>query len=197
MARTARENVREQILQAAEKRLWHFGYKKTTIDEIAADAGVAKGTVYLHFESKEDIYCAIVGQFKGQVLSEQEEVARATNLTALEKLRHMLKLPVATAYSVCARSPQAMEMIVAIRPQLKDRLQSLIERETQLITQIVEEGVQSGEFASVEPEKTAQTLKLMTMAFLPPDTHLRTADDLEDELDRIIDLAYHGLKKRE
>jgi AcrR family transcriptional regulator len=46
MARVAKENIREKILEAAERRLWHYGIKKTTIDEIAADAGVGKGTVY-------------------------------------------------------------------------------------------------------------------------------------------------------
>lgn len=196
MARTARENVREQILQAAEKRLWHYGFKKTTIDEIAADAGVAKGTVYLYFENKEDIYCAIVSQYKGQVLAEQEEIAQAGDLSALEKLRRMLKLPVMTAYSVCVKTPQAMEMIVAIRPHLADRLQPLIEREEELVTQVVEEGVRNGEFEPSDPKKTAITLKLMTLAFLPPEPHRYVADNVEDELDRIIDLAYHGLKKR-
>ena len=195
MARPARENVRDQILQAAEKRLWHYGYKKTTIDEIAADASVGKGTVYLHFESKEDIYSAIVGQFKGQVLAEQEEIARSDRLSPLEKLRQFLKLPVLMAHRMCAQSPQAMEMIVAIKPQLAERLKPLMEREAAMLTQILIEGNERQDFAVADPPAAAKTLKLMTLAFLPPDPH-RYGDDPEEELDRIIDLAYQGLKKR-
>jgi AcrR family transcriptional regulator len=47
--------TRQAILEAARSRFLHYGYKKTTIDEIAADAGVGKGTVYLYFGGKEDI----------------------------------------------------------------------------------------------------------------------------------------------
>ncbi len=70
MARAANSEVRLKILEAAKERLWHFGFKKTTIDEIAADAGVGKGTVYLHFNSKEDIALAIMSEFKTESLLE-------------------------------------------------------------------------------------------------------------------------------
>lgn len=193
MARTARENVRDQILQAAEKRLYHFGYKKTTVDEIAADAGVGKGTVYLHFESKEDIYCAIVGQYKGQVLAEQEEIARSGQLAPLEKLRRCLKIPVMAAHRMCAEWPQAMEMVAAIRPHLSDRLQPYIEREAKLLADILAEGNREGVFAVADTEEAAKTVKLMTLAFLPPEKQ-RSGLDVEEELDRIIDLAYKGLR---
>src|SRR2546428_12379726 len=47
------------ILQAAEEVLMEKGYYETSIDEIAARVGIAKGTVYLHFPSKEDLVSAI------------------------------------------------------------------------------------------------------------------------------------------
>lgn len=53
-------NHREDILAAAERLFRHFGYRKTTVADIARSAGVAKGSVYLHFTSKEEIFLAIV-----------------------------------------------------------------------------------------------------------------------------------------
>src|SRR5690349_14979899 len=44
------------ILQAATKAFARFGFRKTSVDDIAKDAGVAKGTVYLACESKEDLF---------------------------------------------------------------------------------------------------------------------------------------------
>src|SRR4051812_24601275 len=44
------------ILEAAVKAFSRFGFKKASVDEIARDAGVAKGTVYLACESKEDLF---------------------------------------------------------------------------------------------------------------------------------------------
>lgn len=195
MARVARENVRDQILQAAEKRLFYFGYKKTTIDEIAADAGVGKGTVYLYFESKEDIYCAIVWHMKGQVLDEQEKIAHSDALDPLEKLRQFLKLPVIAAHEACAKWPQAVDMITAIRGQLSERLKPHMERESELLAEILREGNRRGDFAVADPPAAARTLKLMTLVFLPPEPSRYDVSNVEEELDRIVDLAYQGLRK--
>ena len=61
--RSLKEKQRQErealILQAAEEVLTEKGYYETSIDEIAARVGIAKGTVYLHFPSKEDLVVAI------------------------------------------------------------------------------------------------------------------------------------------
>jgi AcrR family transcriptional regulator len=49
-----------RILDAATERFAHYGFKKTSIDEIAAAAGVGKGTVYLMCKSKEDLFYQVV-----------------------------------------------------------------------------------------------------------------------------------------
>src|SRR6266566_9705597 len=61
--RSLKEKQRKErealILQAAEEVLMEKGYHETSIDEIAARVGIAKGTVYLHFPSKEDLVIAL------------------------------------------------------------------------------------------------------------------------------------------
>lgn len=61
--RSLKEKQRQEretlILQAAEEVFLDKGYHETSIDEIAARVGIAKGTVYLHFPSKEDLLFAI------------------------------------------------------------------------------------------------------------------------------------------
>jgi AcrR family transcriptional regulator len=52
-----REN---RILDVATKLLLHYGYDKTTVNDIAREAGVAKGTIYLHFDSKETLFNALI-----------------------------------------------------------------------------------------------------------------------------------------
>ena len=49
----------ETILNAAEELFNRHGYRRTSMDDIAAEVGVAKGTLYLYFESKEALFCAI------------------------------------------------------------------------------------------------------------------------------------------
>ena len=50
----------ERLVVAAEAQFRRFGYRRTTIEDITADAGTGKGSLYLHFESKQAVYMAVV-----------------------------------------------------------------------------------------------------------------------------------------
>ncbi|GAC1388595.1 MAG: helix-turn-helix domain-containing protein [Ktedonobacteraceae bacterium] len=50
----------ERILEAAAELIARWGYKKTTIDDIAKQAGVAKGTIYLHWKTREELFKAVL-----------------------------------------------------------------------------------------------------------------------------------------
>nr|BBH94694.1 TetR family transcriptional regulator [Thermogemmatispora argillosa] len=50
----------ERILDAAVRLIERWGYDKTTIDDIAREAGVAKGTIYLHWKTREDLFMSVI-----------------------------------------------------------------------------------------------------------------------------------------
>ncbi len=58
--RSKRQERAERILDVALELLLRWGYKKTTIDDIARQAGVAKGTIYLHWKTREDLFMALL-----------------------------------------------------------------------------------------------------------------------------------------
>jgi len=51
---------RDRIVAAAEAQFRRFGYRRTTVEDITASAGTGKGSLYLHFDSKEAVYLAVV-----------------------------------------------------------------------------------------------------------------------------------------
>lgn len=55
-----RSKREERILDAAGELMLRWGYNKTTIDDIARYAGVAKGTIYLHWKTREDLFTALM-----------------------------------------------------------------------------------------------------------------------------------------
>lgn len=57
---TVIDEPRERLLDAAEEKFRRHGFKRTTIDDITIAAGTGKGSLYLHFESKQEIYLAVV-----------------------------------------------------------------------------------------------------------------------------------------
>ncbi len=65
--RQARE---ERILDAASRLLVRWGYRKTTIDDVAREAGVGKGTIYLHWKDKNDLFRATILRAQQQIGAE-------------------------------------------------------------------------------------------------------------------------------
>jgi len=57
-----RQERAERILDAASELIQRWGYNKTTIDDIAKQAGVAKGTIYLHWKTREDLFRALMNR---------------------------------------------------------------------------------------------------------------------------------------
>ena len=95
--RSLKEKQRQErealILQVAEEVLMEKGYHETSMDEIAARVGIAKGSVYLHFPGKEDLVVAIFARDMQQFLQAVEEAIEGTaasELTARAKLEAVL-----------------------------------------------------------------------------------------------------------
>lgn len=59
----------DQLLEAAAKRFALYGFRRTVLDDVARDAGMAKGSIYLHATSKEDLFIQVV-QREQQLLGE-------------------------------------------------------------------------------------------------------------------------------
>lgn len=69
----AREAYREAILEAAERLFTRVGYHETKMADLAADAGVAVGTLYKHFRSKEEVFASLSARNREQLVSILDE----------------------------------------------------------------------------------------------------------------------------
>src|SRR3954449_12782086 len=68
-----RQERGQRILDAAATLILRWGYNKTTIDDIARQAGVAKGTIYLHWKTRDELFVALI---KREKLEMGEDVKR-------------------------------------------------------------------------------------------------------------------------
>ena len=85
-----RERRRQQIIVAAKKVFSEKGFNKATMDDIAGEAELSPGTLYLYFKNKEDIMVNFFGYKTKQVFGRfREEVDKADN--ARDKLRLLIK----------------------------------------------------------------------------------------------------------
>jgi len=81
---------RLEIIQAAEQLFMSQGYNNTTIVHILRKVGIAKGTLYYYFQSKEEILDAIVEMYIAQGVKAAEALLANSSLGAHEKLRLMI-----------------------------------------------------------------------------------------------------------
>jgi AcrR family transcriptional regulator len=140
--RTAR---RELILQVAEGVFEEKGYYETTMDEIAARSGLAKGTLYQHFPGKDELIAAL---FERNLSLFEQAVAQAASaaVTARGKLEHILRYVYLERSGLHARLLQLISYGGAMRETLQARLRDRLERLMVQIRQILQEGQEQGEF---------------------------------------------------
>ena len=160
------------ILQVAQEVLIEKGYYETSIDEIAARVGISKGTVYLHFPSKEDLVAAIFER-DTQKLVERVETILSSALTARGKMESILQFLSGSLFN------QRMQLLYSLSDSAELRrtflekkacMRDIWEQLSARMTSVLEEGKAAGEF-----DKTIPTAVMLSAFFslLVPRSHER------------------------
>lgn len=136
------EERKEEILDAAEKLFGTKGFDHTSTNDILEAVGIARGTLYYHFKSKEEILDGVIERISNRLMSDAGKVTRDTELPVLERLtKAILALNVESEIG-----HEVMEQVH--RPQnalMHQKMQQqLLDGITPLFTELVKEGVRQG-----------------------------------------------------
>jgi len=194
--RPAKDDKRNAILQAAWKLIRHYGYNKTTIEEIAQEAGVGKGTVYLHFRSKTEIMLALTDLTNQRIIDEIERIA-AGDAPPARRLRQCLLHRIMMLFDIVSRYPRSQDVIARLLPEIVHRLEGFVRRHGELLGGIVADGVAAGEFDVADPAATGQLLARLFELLTPPHYRFGSRKELERFTDEIIDLTLAGISRKE
>jgi AcrR family transcriptional regulator len=160
------EDKRQRILEAARKRFRHYGVKKTTMQEIAGDAGVAVGTLYLYFQDKDDLLVACTEEYIAQHRRQAEEIL-ASDAPAGDKLRRYALDRFRAAEATRTGYRQAAELtreVLRVRPERRlDEGRMMAE----YFVCFLRLGIEAGELFTDDPERDARVL-LFSLAFFFP-----------------------------
>src|SRR5665647_645776 len=74
-----REDIRELILDAVDVLLAKFGYKKMTMEDVARQVGIGKGTIYLHFPGKEELILSLIDRISDRIVAKLREIAGSSD----------------------------------------------------------------------------------------------------------------------
>lgn len=156
------DSTRESILNVATRLFGRFGFHKTSMDEIAKIARKAKGSLYYHFASKEDLFREVIVTEIGKLKNQLSIIVNNSDLSAFEKLkRYLIKrmevLHTAKNYHETIKADffEHFYFVDDIRAELDVW-------ETENFKKIILQGIESGEFIlDVEVDVTADVFLML------------------------------------
>ncbi len=194
-----RESIRDEILDATDRLLARFGYRKMTIDDLAQEVGIGKGTIYLHFSSKEEIALSHIDRIIERMKVRLKEISSA-DVSPDERLREMLLTRVLFRFDSVQHYTQSLNDLLAdLRPRLLVRRRRYFEDEAQIFVEVLQEGDKIKIFSVPDALKTAETLLLATNSLLPYSLNtkeLGERSEIEERVGRLADLLLTGLLRR-
>ena len=195
-----REDIRDLILDAADRLLARSGYKKMTVEDLAHEVGIGKGTIYLHFPSKEEVVLSHVDRIVERVKAELRRLAAADG-PAPSRLREMLLARVLIRFdSVQHYTESISDLLAALRPGLLARRRRHFQEEAEIIARVLDDGRAASVFDFTDDaHTTARALLTATNALLPYSLSTRELgrrEDVEQETARVIALLLEGLVAR-
>ncbi|MFZ1700258.1 MAG: TetR/AcrR family transcriptional regulator [Pyrinomonadaceae bacterium] len=181
---TQAKTTRDAILDATDRLLARYGYKKMTIDDLAQEVGIGKGSVYLHFKSKEEIALSqidrIIDRLKGNLRTIGDKP-----IGAGERLKEMLIERVLFRLDSVQHYSQSLnELLAYLRPKLLERRERYFEEEARILAGVIGNGQKGGEFCLGDAVDLARTLVTATNALLPYSLSVFELGDRNEVADR-------------
>jgi AcrR family transcriptional regulator len=190
-------NIDALILEAADRLLARYGYRKMTIDDLADEVGIGKGSIYLRFKSKEEIVLASVDRIVARVLEGMKTIA-ASRVSPAEKIRRMLLFRVMHRFDrVQHYTTSLSEVLRDLRFELLERRERYFAEEALPLADVLKEGQASGAFRRQPALPTARVLLAATNSLLPFSLSARelgTRKQVETVAKNIATTMVRGLK---
>lgn len=189
MAIQAPLDTREAILDATDRLMQRFGFRKMTMDDIAKEAGVSKRTIYTYFPGKDEVGLNSIARVVASAQAQMRKAAEGKG-THAERLHHMLVNRVMTRVeSVSAYRQSLDELFEVVRPAYLERRRQAFATESMLIADLIDEGRKAGEFSVESPWRVAELMLRATNAFLPYSLSVAELGEIKEIRDGVEDMA--------
>lgn len=192
------KNHAAQILEAGEKLFAKKGFYPTTMEEVARAAGLAKGTIYLHFNDKRDLFFSIIEKKldillekiekemrKDEFPSQRIKLAIGIHLKFLEENRDFFKIMQALPESL----KQEMER------KLKGRVIEKQSRYVEILDQLIRKGIRNQEIKSLDSRKLAVILVGMMHSLTIYWISRKEKGSLSQDDSLVWQVLWEGIKK--
>jgi len=155
------KNHAAQILEAGEKLFAKKGFYPTTMEEVAGAAGLAKGTIYLHFDDKRDLFFSIIEKKLDILLEKIENEMRKDEL-----ISQRIKLAIGIHLRFLEENRDFFKIMQVLPESLKEEMEkrlkgTVIKRQSRyidILDQLIQKGIRNQEIKSLDTRKLAVIL---------------------------------------
>jgi AcrR family transcriptional regulator len=194
-----REDIKDLILDGVDVLLARYGFQKMTVEDIARHVGIGKGTIYLHFPSKEELTLSHIDRIVDRLLVQLDSIAKSGEPVE-EKIMKMLQRRVLYRFDAVKNYSESLnDLLSSLRGALIQRRQLHFQKEITVFREVLEEGRWHGRFQIAESYTPAQVLIWSTNSLLPYNLtprELGKRKEVEEQVTRIGELLLNGLMKR-
>lgn len=185
----------EQIADAALRRFARYGFKRSSMEDVAREAGLAKATLYLHFKGKDDVFRAMIERFGARIATLSEAVM-ARPLPFPEKLEALMLAQFGASYAAFGDGEHLAELKAVMASIALREIQAFEGIFTANATMLLTEAAAKGEIAlgSLAPGAIVETLSQAAIGAKmgqPP-----ALETYEARLRQIAALAAQAVAKR-
>ena len=175
---------RNEILDAADELFAQKGFDGTSTNDILEKVGIARGTLYYHFKSKEDIMDALIERYSARLLGAAQEIAADKSIPIVERImRAVMALSISGG-----SSEEIMEHIH--RPQnalMHQKLQKvIINGVTPILAEMIREGIDEGLFNTPFPYECMEMVVIYANAIFDDDLVPLTQEELAQRAQAFI-----------
>ncbi len=196
-----RKKIKEEILNAANRRFGHYGYSKTTMAEIATDCSMSAANLYRYFRDKSAIGAGIASRYFKVEIELLNTVADNTELTAAQRVQEYILTPVRYNFKEFNDSPEIMELVEHICTDGAGLIENHRNEKIGILSKILTSGVQSGEFVIEDLEETATSIHIATLVFhatplfLMFKNHCSTEEEMVTMAEKVACLMLKGITR--
>ena len=190
-----RERRRQQIMVAAKRVFTDKGFNKATMEDIAKEADLSPGTLYLYFKNKDELYASLSLRILQYLLMRLEHVTGEANLTSQQRI-DALKEAMVDVYEfdplilINMFHLQSSESLQNLSPKLLAEIKNLSSNSLRVMADIFEEGMRSGVFIKKHPVAVADIVWAMFSGVVLWETSKKIFDEKADYLKESLETAF-------
>jgi AcrR family transcriptional regulator len=198
MGRKKIENRAELIIEAANKLFVTYGYDRTTVEEIAKEAGISKAGLYLEFKTKEDILQAVIRGFARQEIARFEMWAAEPNVSPLAVAKNVLISHFSSLFDFVKSHQHGFEVAMVHSVNRQQPIVEEVDCRTPpfIVAKLLEQAAEKGEILKQSNYVWAGRIIFLTLVRFssPPYPAFVTPEIFRDDIEQIIDMMLSSLK---